>query len=101
MARAWNSPSRPVMPCTRRRVSRSTRMLTGDPRWSHAARFGGPRCRYGFLGRLVERGRRLEVGSLEDGGSLVGVRPDDPDHHRNIAHLLGAGLDEAIGHLIA
>src|SRR5215212_4099755 len=42
----WNEPSRPVMPCTNTRVSRSTRMLTewSPPRWSTASgcAHGGP-----------------------------------------------------------
>ena len=32
---------------------------------------------------------------------LLGVRPDDPDDHRHVAVLLGAGLDQAAGDLVA
>ena len=50
--RAWNSPSRPVIPWTTRRVSRPTRMLTTPPpspprRPSRPRRRGWPRSRSG------------------------------------------------------
>ena len=92
MARAWNSPSRPVMPWTTRRVSRPTRMLTRPPL---------ARRRDGLRGGLVERGCGLEVRRLEQLGGLRGVRAHDPDDHRHVARLLLAGLDQAQGDLVA
>ena len=89
---AWNAPSRPVMPWTTRRVSRPTRMLMPRPRLR-----GGD----GLGGRLVERGRGLEAGLREQDGGLRGVGADDAHDHRHVAGLLGAGLDQAPGDLVA
>ncbi len=83
IARAWNSPSRPVMPWTTRRVSRPTRMLM--PPLAFARRDGLGR-------RLVEGGRRLELGLLEQRRPPPSAFvPDDPDDHRHVALLLRRG----------
>ena len=92
IARLWNSPSRPVMPWTTSRVSRSIRMLTPRLRL---------RRRDGLGRRLVEALRRHEPGRLEQLGRLGGVGADDPDDHRDVADLLGAGLDEPARDLVA
>ena len=88
IAREWNSPSRPVMPWTTRRVSRPTRMLMPVAAVAAATAFAAASS------RLRRRG---EVGLLEEGGRLRGVRAHDAHDHRHVADLVRAGLDEARG----
>src|SRR5215213_5929960 len=92
----WNEPSRPVMPCTNTRVSRSTRMLTErtPPRWSSASAraygyAGGCSCGVcrldGLRGRFVHAfaGGQPRLG--EDAPPFLGVgsRKSDDDGHRD------------------
>ena len=69
-----------------------TRMLIRDR---------GPRRGNGQLGGLIQAVRDLEVGLLEDEGSLIGIGANDADHHRYLAAAARPGLDDAMGHLVA
>src|SRR6476469_7903053 len=87
--RAWNEPSRPVMPCTRSRVLASTKMLMRPPAQRHH-----------LLDRLVHVAQRAHADALEDadGLDLVGAGQPDDDGH---VHLeLAGGGDDAVGHVV-
>ena len=92
IARLWNSPSRPVMPWTTRRVSRPIRMLTPPRPLAAATALAAASSRLAAVTKL---------GGLEQLGGLGRVRADDPDHHRHLALLLGPGLDQAARDLVA
>src|SRR5215216_5908292 len=92
----WNEPSRPVMPCTNTRVSRSTRMLTErtPPRWSsssarahgHASACSCGVCRAdGLRGRFVHAiaGGQTRLGEEASPFLGVGSGKSDDDWHRN------------------
>ena len=95
-ARAWNSPSRPVMPWTTRRVSRPTRMLMPPAARRPSARPPRPwrRPRRGVAAVSNRASRQQPAG-------LLGVRAHDPHDHRDVARLLGAGLDQPARDLVA
>src|SRR5215213_4867828 len=92
----WNEPSRPVMPCTSTRVSRSTRMLTERTPlvWSPshtrtdanavAASCGVCRAN-GFCGRLVHAvaGGQPRLGEEAPPFLSVGPGETDDDWHRD------------------
>src|ERR671917_1503440 len=108
----WNEPSRPVMPCTNTRVSRSTRMLTEmtPPRWSSpkaqtqgCARASSCRvCRAdGLRGRFVHAvaGGQPRLG--EEAPPFLGVGPGKSHDDR---HLDGDSLQrfrDALGDDVA
>src|SRR5215211_2043927 len=71
------------MPWTRSRVSVPTRMLTRG-----SSRAGGLCRRDGLARGLIQARGRLEARGLEEPRRLLGVRPDDPDDHRDVARLL-------------
>ncbi len=52
-------------------------------------------------GGVVERRGGHELRLLEENGGLGGVRAHDPDDHRDVAFLPGAGLDQAARDLVA
>src|SRR5215210_5369393 len=94
----WNEPSRPVMPCTNTRVSRSTRMLTErtPPRcsfgvaWAHRPGSTSPCscgvCRADSLrGRFVHAIAGRQPCPGEEAPSLLGVGSgkSDDDWHRD------------------
>src|SRR5213075_3262031 len=53
---AWNEPSRPVIPCTTRRVDSSMKMLMPLSRWP---------C-HGLLNGVIHVGQRREAGFFQD-----------------------------------
>src|SRR5215213_8515458 len=93
----WNEPSRPVIPCTSTRVSRSTRMLTEWPppiwatsraRAAQADAVAGSCgvCRAdGLRGRLVHAVAGGQPGLGEEAPPFLGVGPGetDDDWHRD------------------
>src|SRR5215207_7413629 len=110
----WNEPSRPVMPCTSTRVSRSTRMLTEriPPRWSSASAHEGAHgrararscgvCRAdGLRGRFVHAvaGGQTRLG--EEAPPFLGVGSGESHDDR---HLDGDSLQrfgDALGDDVA
>src|ERR671910_920864 len=108
----WNEPSRPVMPCTNTRVSRSTRMLTDrtSPRWSFASGCAHGRaaawscgvCRAdGLRGRFVHAiaGGQPRLG--EEAPPFLGVGSGESHDDR---HLDGDSLQrfrDALGNDVA
>src|SRR3954451_10861960 len=108
----WNEPSRPVMPCTSTRVSRSTRMLTEriPPVWatsrarvdaSAVAYSCGVRRANGLRGRLVHAvaGGQPRLG--EEAPPFLGVGPGetDDDWHRDSDSA--QGFRDALRHDVA
>src|SRR5580704_9822235 len=82
---AWNVPSLPVKPCTKRRVFSLTRMLIG---------FSLCRgCHY-YLGRIAHpiSNAYLEAGLVQDLASLLGVGTFHAEHDRNLLGHRGGCL---------
>src|SRR5215207_546638 len=90
----WNEPSRPVMPCTSTRVSRSTRMLTDrtPPRWSPAwaqshGRMSACSCRVrradGLRGRLVHAAAGGQPRLGEEAPPFFRIGPGQADDNRH------------------
>src|SRR5918995_3598085 len=91
----WNEPSRPVMPCTRTRVSRSTRMLTErtPPHWSSTWAQTHPRksacscavCRAdGLRGRIVHAVAGSQPRLGEESSPFLRVGPGKTDDNRHL-----------------
>ena len=110
-ALARRHPGHDVGPVLQHLAGVELALAAGDARGPRAACRGRSGCSRGtsaaraaataFCGRLVERGRRLEARLLEEAPGLLGVRPDDPDDHRDVALLAAPGLDQPAGHLVA
>src|SRR5690606_24937397 len=93
----WNSPSRPVMPCTSSLFSLSTRIaIVSSP--SRPLR-GGNR----FLSRICQAGRADHVRQRRLSHNLVRfflVRPHQPDDQRQVDLHLFQRFEDAPRHLV-
>src|SRR5690606_22111495 len=92
ICRAWNEPSRPVMPCTSSFVFSSMKIDMLLPR---------PRELDRLLHDLVHRRRRTEPGVLQDLQCCILVRARQPDHDRHIDLDALCGRDDAVGDVVA
>ena len=92
MAVEWNSPSRPVMPWTSRRVSRVDQDAHATLPWPPATALAAASSRLAAVSRLACS--RISC-------RLLGVGADDAHHHRHVALDAGPCLHDAARHLVA